>query len=251
VSVIIKPRVGARFVEINAARQVRSVMEEALADQYPTLVTGEPGTGKTTALLRYVAEMRGFYCQVGHPNRTVRGLYLMLMDTFGFWHHSKFTADIAVALYSRLTPEWGEPRRLLVVDEVQALDLVALRELLNLQETCNLALVLSGNDKRLAATQSHDSALEQIKSRIGARVRLGKPFAEDCRDIAIDFNVEGRDAHAAVASFGIRTSIRDLVRLLQAAGRVATAGTIQLRHVEQAIMTVYGDPAALDLLQPQ
>ena len=107
--------------------------------------------------------------------------------------------------------------------------------------------MLGGNDRRLAQTQSHDSALDQVRSRIGARVRLGKPFAQDCMSIAIDFDVQGKATYDALSAFGTRTSIRDLVRLLERAKENAK-GAIEMRHVELTIMELFGDPQAVKLL---
>jgi len=79
--------------------------------------------------------------------------------------------------------------------------------------------------------------------------KLGKPLPEDCRDIAVEFNVEGKDAYAALETFGCQTSLRDLVRVLEIATVVTGgAGSIQLRHIQQATLKKYGDPSALKLL---
>ncbi|WP_208989286.1 hypothetical protein, partial [Pseudovibrio sp. POLY-S9] len=57
-------------------------------------------------------------------------------------------------LYSALSPSpyllETPPRTLLIIDEFQTLEASAKRELLNIQETCNLALVISGNGDRIA-----------------------------------------------------------------------------------------------------
>jgi DNA transposition AAA+ family ATPase len=122
----------------------------------------------------------------------------------------KDLSDTAVA---RLYPGYRS-KQLLIVDEVQKLDLSAFRELVRIHEEADCALVLSGNDKRLARTRIHDSALDQIVSSLGFRVELDVPLEEDCRDIAIDFNLEGTEAYQTLAHFGRQTSVRDLVRLL-------------------------------------
>lgn len=250
-----------RFVETTSALQVRGIIEEAIADEYPTLVMSEPGMGKTTALRHYVDEMGGFYWEVRESEGTVRQMYLSLMTAFRFWHDSRHTNDVAAALFAQLgdytenrrnsAPYDDRPAPFLVVDEFQNLDLTALRELLRMAERARLPLVLSGNDKRLAKVKSHDTALNQVKSRIGARVTLKSPYPQDCQSIAIDYNVEGREAYEALAAYGGQTSLRDLVKLLKASGRCTQGqGSIQFRHIEQALMTLNdGDRRALKLLR--
>ncbi len=247
----ITPHRPSRFVDISASKAVRSAIEAAVDLGYPSLITGEPGTGKTTALLHHTAELSGVYCQVGQASKSVAGMYQMLLDAHSYGTDAKFLRDLSDVVYSQLRPSYMDERgRLLVVDEIQTLDLAALRELLNIQETCRIPLVLCGNDERLAKTNSRDSAIDQIKSRIGVIRKLGKPLPEDCRDIAIEFNVEGKDARTALETFGCQTSLRDLVRVLEIASVITGGfGSIQLRHIEQATLKKYGDPSALALLK--
>jgi len=238
----------ARFIETTAALQVRAILQEAIEDEYPALVMSDPGMGKTFSLKHYSSDLKGIYWEVRETENTVRQMFLSLMNAFGFWHDSRHTNDIADALYSQLgRQEWP----FLVVDEFQNLDLTALRELLRIAERAKIPLVLSGNDKRLAKIKSYDTALDQIKSRIGARVTLRSPFPADCRNIAVEFNVEGKDAYSALETFGGKTSLRDLDILLRASVRATQgAGSVQLRHIEQACLTLHdGDRKALKLLR--
>lgn len=245
----IKPREAKHFVDLSATKTVSQAVKVALQLDYPSLVLGEAGTGKTTALVHMAAVVdRAIYCHASHSSKTVRGMYELLLKAAEWNTNSTFTRDLADIAYSRFDP-WGEARgRLVIVDEVQNLGLDALRELLNLQETCRLPMVLAGNDARLARTRSHDSALEQITSRIGFRARLPRPSSEDCQTLASAFGVTDSKAVAALASFGQGTSLRDLSRILE----IVTLGgsAVAMRHVEQAVRSVHGhDAAALKLLE--
>jgi DNA transposition AAA+ family ATPase len=174
-------------------------------------------------------------------------MYELLLESAEYRTERTFTRDLGSIVYSRFGP-WGEARgKMLIIDEVQNLGLDALRELLNVHETCRLRTVLAGNDKRLAQSRSHDSAIEPIISRIGVRVRLAKPLPEDCHKLCEALGVRERNAVAALAAFGQRTSLRDLARILEIAG---TGGAVGLRHVEQAVLSVhFGDRKALKLLE--
>lgn len=245
---LIRPREAKHFVEISSTVAVGTAISVALQLDYPSLVLGEAGTGKTTALVHHAAVQDAIYCHASSATKTTRGLFKALLSAAGWVSASKFERDLADVVYSRFDP-WGKSRgRMLIVDEVQNVGLEALRELLNLQETCRLPMVLAGNDARLARTRSHDSALEQITSRIGLRVRLPRPTAEDCSAIAKAFGVGDDRALAALSAFGQGTSLRDLSRILEII--TLGGGPVARRHVEQAVRSVHGhDAAALKLLE--
>jgi DNA transposition AAA+ family ATPase len=183
-----------RFLETTAARQVKSAIERAIEDGEPSLIMSDPGMGKTTAVKHYAQELGGAYWEVRESEGSIRQMFLSLMNVFHFWHDSTHTNDIAEILYSRLG-DGHERKPFLIVDEFQNLELKAFRELLRIGERCGLPLVLSGNDKRLKQTKTGDVALAQIGDRIGVRVSIWPPFPEDCQSLAVEFNVEGKDAY--------------------------------------------------------
>lgn len=239
------------FIELSSSREIEAAITRAMSWEYPSLFIGDPGTGKTTALRHFVIKYDGFYCEVNEKTKSPGGLYKMLIQTMIGYRDGKTMWDDGAQLIYFLENHWsGRARRPLFVDEQQAFEAPALRELLHICERCQVPLVLAGNRERLAKTRKTDSvALEQIRSRIGWRVQLGKPNAADCESIGIEHNVEGKEAYAALASFGAGTNLRELVRLLQEA-KVCTGGvgSIQLRHVKAAVLSIYGSRDALKLL---
>ncbi len=238
-----------RFVDIAASREVRKAMEIASdIPLYPVLISSKPGMGKTTALQHYSMENGRFYCEVGQASKNTKGMLKMLIDAMGYSTGYQYIKDLTETAVERLSVK-NFGHKMIIVDEVQTLELSAFRELLRLQEICGFSLVLSGNDKRLARTRIHDSALDQIVSRLGLRVELGPPTEEDCRNIGIDFNVEGKDTYEALRKFGRQTSVRDLVRLLTFAEQLRGAsGSIQMHHLKTAFLTIYGNKKDLKLL---
>ncbi|MEP4768252.1 MAG: AAA family ATPase [Roseibium sp.] len=238
-----------RFVDISASREIRKAIDVAREiPKYPVLISSKPGMGKSTALRHYARKLGAFYCEVGHADKTVKGMLKMIIEATGFGTSYRFVKDLSDTAVARLYEGYSS-KRLLIVDEVQNLDLSAFRELLRIHEEAGCALVLSGNDKRLARTRIHDSALDQIVSRLGFRVELGSPLEEDCRDIAVDYNVEDTEAYKALAHFGRQTSVRDLVRLLVFAEKLkGQSGSINLHHLKAAFLTIYGNKRDLKLL---
>jgi hypothetical protein len=193
-------------------------------------------------------------------------MYLMLMEAYditsrriigrgqgGAREHSEI-------LYERLPrrrwngSEWAscQHTKPLLVDEYQALDATALRELLNIAEECKIPLVLCGNGERLAKERPSDKkALEQIWNQARPTFRVDPPDVSNCQALAIEHNVVfDKAVYAALESYGGRSSVRDLVCLLEEARAVAGTGAIQLAHIETAVLTIHGRRDALKLLTP-
>lgn len=181
-------------------------------------------------------------------SKTPKGMFELLIKTAGRWgYHSQRLAisTLADEVYSyyeqrQLVADdgsWSSAPRLLVVDEVQTLEAPAFRELLRVQEKCEMGLLVAGNAERLAGTRKNDAATwEQVESRILAARYLPGPSKADCESIGSAHNVEGSDAYDLLVRFGMSTNFRALTQLLDFAARL-TAGNVGIRrvHLENAI----------------
>lgn len=240
-----------KVVEIGAVHQVRAALRTAERFGFPSLVIGNPGMGKTTALRLVAKEHDGAYCEVSQQTKTVKGMYHMLLSAYGVRADARFTYDLASqCLWSLDNNRRDVPP--LFVDEYQTFEPRALRELLHIHERCGFALVLSGNRERLAKSSRDAGALEQIESRIGMRFRMERPSPDDCTNIGIEFNVEGSEAYAALAAFGGRTTVRDLVRLLLiCVENTKGSGSIKLAELKEGAQALFGSRDALKLFSPE
>lgn len=246
---LIKPRLPDRnlFVEIGSVARIREGINYTLAFGEPVRITSQAGFGKTTGLYYLAEELGGYYCQIGQAHKSAPDMYRALLSACKILHDDKYTREMFNTLLRRLDDMnhsrmqiWGKPRLLIIVDEVQTLEATALRELLNIQETCQFGLVISGNGERIAKTKMDRGAWEQIDSRIGMEIRLPGLSRTDCDLMGAAYGVEGMDAYQALANFGTKTTPRMLGRLLENAKRLtAGTGAIQLRHIE---ITMAGNP---------
>lgn len=256
---LVKPTVPNRslFAEIGSVRRIREGISYAMTFGWPTRIVSNAGYGKTTALYYLAQELGGTYCQVGYAHKTVPDMYRMLLAAFNIRSGKTYTRDLFDELIwdlqrSDFAREYNpKPRTLLIVDEVQTLEATAQRELLNIQETCDLALVISGNGERIAGTKIDRAAWRQIDDRIGMDIPLPGLTREDCQLIGSAYGVEGMDAYEAIANFGTQTTVRILGQLLDNAKRLTrTGGAIQLQHLQTVLS---GNPklGSLELLKPE
>jgi hypothetical protein len=250
--------VGGPFAEITATRECRTAVETAIRARCVVRVSSDPGRGKTFSLWRLVQEYGGGYCQVVSEQKSGRGFWEMLLAARGIQHDYTHAGDLADLAYRsfdcrpRDDDEIFGPREpfLLVVDEYQNIEPAYQRELLSLQEAGAFALVLAGNSVGLRQRKTDRAAIEQIDDRIWHNVAVSPLSQEDCRSLGVEFNVEGRDAYDAVTSFGQAKNAWQLVRLLTNAKALTQGvGSIQLRHLEQALIARNGDGKDLRLLE--
>lgn len=91
--------------------------------------------------------------------------------------------------------------------------------------------------------------MAQIDDRIGMHIDIAGLSSDDCRDIGIDYDVEGESAYEAVLHFGQNTNVRQLIELLEECSRMTGGSTIQRQHLETALLLKRNKRAALRLLE--
>ncbi|WP_188821561.1 ATP-binding protein [Brucella endophytica] len=199
-------------------------------------IVGRPGTGKTSALWHIAQEFNGTYVEIDGAHKKIKGMLELLLQSKRLWDREQHTTQLADAVQRAFQPRhtivegagWEYVPQLLIVDEVQTLEATAVRELVRIQERCQLALVIAGNEERLAGTNKEIDTLEQNERRIAARCVLPGPSKRDCELIGASFNVEGKDAYAFVVEYGLATNFGDLNYLLTFAERL-TGGVVGIR----------------------
>lgn len=227
-----------RFVEIASALTVHRAISTAVRLVAPVRIVGIPGTGKTAALEHYAPEFGATYCQCAGFAKDIRGLFRLLVAAMGIYTDARHTGELADVLFERLSNRSSSHAPLLV-DEWQTLEPPAQRELMRLAETCRIPLVLCGNAERLFTSRTHKAALAQIESRIAAEFKTTGLSDADCDSIAIEHNVEGKDARDLLRRLGAALQFRGLNDVLvEARSATGGRGSIQLRHLELALASL-------------
>ena len=246
-----------RFVDIAAARAVRSAIEMSVSLGEPTAIVGPSGTGKSSALQHYAPIYRATYCECADFNKTTIGVFRMLIAAYRLPTDAKHAADMADILYNRLAPHesWYsrqypvDPPQPLFIDEWQTLEPSAQRELLRLTETCRIPLVVSGNGQSLR-TRKHMGALEQISTRLSSVFHTEQLTRDDAISICIDWNVEGAAERELVWRLAQAMPFRELnVRLVAARADRGDAGSIRLANLAAAIHAIDAPEKARLLLK--
>ena len=221
---------------------IRTVESSSFSEPMPSLILGKPGTGKTAALLKIASEdQRMIYVQASEGDRKTKGLMKTILQTMSVWHDRRFSYDLVELVVDQINnrPNWSnavEARDIILVDEYQSYDLGAIRELMKVCEHSFVPLILAGNQERLKATQVEKTALDQIQSRIGAKVSVqDHPTPKDCEKIGVTYNVEGKDAYNWLRNIGRSYSLRELTRVLDFCHDMTGGkGGIRLHHLQEA-----------------
>jgi len=143
------------------------------------VLTGEPGTGKTLLLrrfLQWIGQQNHSSAYVFHSHMNTAGLFALIAQDFGLQVESAKKSDLLAAMQKWLQVRQSEgDSPVIVIDEAQALSTRALSELcllLNLENSNGrlVQVLLAGQpelDEKLRQPE-----LRQLRQRIGARCRL-------------------------------------------------------------------------------
>jgi general secretion pathway protein A len=143
------------------------------------VLTGEPGTGKTMLLrrfLQWIGQRGSPTAYIFHSHLNTAGLFGFIARDFGIPVESAKKSDLLAAIQKWLQSRQSEgDSPVIVIDEAQALSARALSELsllLNLENSSGklVQIVLAGQpelDEKLRQPE-----LRQLRQRIGARCRL-------------------------------------------------------------------------------
>ncbi|MBX3597312.1 MAG: AAA family ATPase [Rhizobiaceae bacterium] len=239
----------AGIVETSVYRRVAEAVNYTLTVRYPSVIRGPAGIGKTTALT-------SLNCK--DQNIVLINATGMLK---GVWQTMQEIANgLEITVYGRARPEQyscimrGAERcaaegKYLIIDEAHRLNTDTVREIFDLWENHGLPIVLCGNNEVAKKTRMHAAAFDQISTRIGKEVRLTASEPHDFMMLGVERNVEGKDAYDAVIQFGMKTSMREVAQLLDAA-RVAAGerGSIRLEHIRTAADYSFGPKRSKQIL---
>lgn len=142
-----------------------------------TLVSGDAGAGKTTALEYYKANNTGVIMVTANSCTTSATAILKLIAE----KDGKIIDHKRSAIMQELVNQLSGTNRLIIIDEADQLTLQALQAIRNLNDLAKVGIVLSGNDKiyRQMLTGSKGHEFDQIRTRIIVRKRVINDYTPD------------------------------------------------------------------------
>ncbi len=141
-----------------------------------TLLCGDAGAGKTTALKMY-AEQNEYVVYIS-ANASCRSSRAILTALLSELHLD--TTGLEPLMMARLIEYFKAKKRLLIVDEADHLVPRALQSLRHLNDEAKLGIVFSGNDKIHHQMYGRGSLqYDQLRTRIASRVKVVNSYTLD------------------------------------------------------------------------
>lgn len=241
------------FVEIKAVARARDAVRFAIMMPSPARIISPPGLGKSTALRNLAKEFDGAYLEIGATDKDVVGMYRAILQATGGTQWGSSVREILHSVQDHLKRRARyslNGKDLLIVDEFQALEDTAKRELLRLHEIEGFALVLSGNPERLENSRRKPTgAIRQVEDRIGMNIELPALDDDDCDLIARAYGVNDPDALDAARTLGAKANARDLGRTMRFAQLLAQNQPVRLSHIKNAFVSLKGKTDVLNQLK--
>lgn len=220
------PRVP--FVETSIATAINETINFVLTCRGTAVVEGRPGIGKTATLEHiHRRNAHAVYVEYRARHRTIKGMHLAIMEAYRWphWHKSGAEIEQACEACAEMMKSNGH---FLLIDEYQNYDLEAIRAVLRFSDHLRLPIVFVGNEKRLRRVSADANTYEQISDRIYRTFRLGDPVADDFAAFAVACHITDPVTKDAVVQLGMKTSLRHVAQVLEAALEIAPTGGIDL-----------------------
>ena len=204
-----------------------------------TLVSGEAGAGKTTALKYYADHNTGVILVTANAcTTTATAILSLICKKIG-----KQVPNRRAALMGVLVEQLSDTNRLLIVDEADHLSLDALQALRNLNDEARCGIVLSGNDKiyRQMLSSRRGYEFDQIRTRIIVRKRVCNEYTvEEMQSI---FPTLNQDCIGYVLKLARVESLRTAKKIVEVAAEVAATQnqTMAVKHIRDTQEQLLGE----------
>jgi DNA transposition AAA+ family ATPase len=173
------PKEKIPYVQISSAKRIYDVTRTAHLDGECSVVSGDPGLGKTASLEYYQSKYPKKVALItAYKGYTARALVIDLHKKLGGTGLGIKT-DIIADICSRLK----SAKYCIVIDEADHLNLTALEVVRHIHDDSECGLVLAGTEKLMMNLRGKRKQLEQLYSRVGRAVRLDRLTPEDTQKI--------------------------------------------------------------------
>ena len=207
-----------------------------------TLVSGDAGAGKTTALRHYEDTNTGvIFVTANACTRSATAVLSLVCERIG-----KQVPGRRATLMQTLVELLAGSSRLIIIDEADHLSFDALQAIRNLNDLAHVGIVLSGNDKiyrqMLSGRRSYE--FDQLRTRIVIRKKIFNSF----RIEEMEAMFPGLDADCIrfLMKLAHAESLRTANKLFEAAAELAAAQSqpLTVRHLKETQNQLFGEAIA-------
>ncbi|UWU13248.1 AAA family ATPase [Rhizobium sullae] len=223
----IKTRISAEITETLAWAQMTADM---------VMITLAAGNGKTAACRHYCATRPHAYLATISPHtKTVHGMLVELAAELDVQEHNpaKLTRKIGMKLQRIGSGS------LLIIDEAQNLVDDAINQLRHFVDVYQCGVALVGNNEVYTrfTKRSDGPSYDQLKSRLGKRLKRDKPRVEDLQAFIAAWGVADLDCVKLLTGIGMKGgALRQIDKTLKLASMLAMGAQEPLakQHIEAA-----------------
>lgn len=195
--------VSPGYIRTKTAAQITDALVFAQLMTDLVTITAAAGTGKTCACRQYaVTRPNVFMVTISPHTKTVHGMLVELATALDITQHNP--AKLVRAIGRRLLNSGGGS--LLIVDEAQNLVDSAVDQLRHFVDMYSCGVALVGNEEIYSrfSRNTDGPSYAQIKRRIGKRVRLDKPRAEDIAAILDAWAIDDPETRKVLTGIGMK-----------------------------------------------
>lgn len=170
-----------QFVATPGSEQIHQALAHAQDVPDMVVITGPPGTGKTSAVCEYTRRNPNVHKLVAEPSlNTVRVLLQALAGLLGTYDLGS-QHRMSRALAARLAGTGA----LLIVDEAQHLTSAMLDQLRAFHDQCQIGIALVGNEAVIGRLEGgrRNAEYAQLFSRVGLRIKVGRGKRQVMADV--------------------------------------------------------------------
>lgn len=213
------------WVETVTAKSILHVLDFAQHFGEMAMISGVPGVGKTRSLRHHAETRPNVWLMTANPKTSACGATLRMVARAIGLHDLRGHGD---QLWLDVVQRLRNTRGLLVVDEAQHLSVRAIELLRAIHDELGIGLVLCGNlsvPARITG-KNRDQAFAQLSSRIGKRLSLVAPTAEDVVGLATACGITTPDELAFLSRLAVSQegALRGVEKVLRLASVMAAEG---------------------------